>query len=132
MDRGLSGGGSSWSGERVAVIRVRGPLLRAVDGVPAVRPIHPLRVAGISGVCGGRVAWIWVVARIRVGRMLRIRVSRVVVCGRMWAGLDRPLRLGGAGGGVWRVEDDRRRLHGGDLVVLESAFDTLTRGVCVL
>lgn len=114
------------------MIRVRGPLLRAVDGIPTVRPIHALRVTGISGVCGGRVAWIWMVARIRVGWMLGIRVLRFVVCRWMWAGLDRTLRLGGAGVGVWRVEDDRRRLHGGDLVVLKSAFDTLTRGVCVL
>lgn len=92
-------------------------MLRGVGGIATVRPIHTLRVTRISGVCGGRVPWIWMVARIRVGWMLGIWVLRFVVCRWMWVGLD---RLGGAGVGVWRIGDDRRRLHGGDLVVLET------------
>lgn len=120
VNRALRNGGSSWRGERVAVVGVRGPLLSGVDGIATVRLITALRVTGISGVCGGGVAWIWMVARIQVGWMLGMRVVRFVVCGWMWVGLDRTLRLGGASVGVWRVEDDGRRLHGGDLVVLET------------
>lgn len=60
--------------------------------------------------------------------MLGIRVLRSVVKVR----LDRTLRLGGAAGGVWRMEDDRRRLHDGDLVVLTTTCLThVNTGVCV-
>lgn len=109
VDWGLRSGRFSWSGERVAL--VGGPVLGGVDGVPPFGPIHALRVAGIPGVWGGRVARVWMVVWIRVGRMLGIWVVRSV---------DWTLRLGGAGVGVRRVEDHWRRLHGGDVVLLKT------------